>query len=424
MIRVLYSLVMILAAPLLYLRILFRSLHAPAYRQRIGERFALGLPAPGDASRPLIWVHAVSVGETVAAAPLINALLDEHGHRVLVTTMTPTGSERVRTLFGDRVIHCYSPYDIPFLVERFIERLQPRLLILMETEMWPNLLHGCHDRGVQILLANARLSARSAAQYRRFPNTTRRMLACIDCIAAQAEADAKRFVALGAEPQRVHVSGSLKFNVTIPDPETQLPAVLEYIKASGRPVIIAASTRDREEARVLDAFRRVLTRRPDVLLLLVPRHPERFDEVSRLCREQGFRLQRRSRVTSLDQDVQILLGDSMGEMDLYYACASIAFVGGSLVNTGCQNVLEPAARALPVLVGRSQFNFATICAGLEEAGALQTVADANALGNALLSLLDETGRARRMGAAGKALVAANQDALPAHRELIAGLLGR
>ena len=422
MIRHLYSLAMVLAIPLLYLRVLLRSLRAPAYRRRIGERFALGLPERGAGPDTLIWVHAVSVGETNAAAPLINALLHQEGRSVLVTTMTPTGSERVRTLYGDRVLHCYSPYDIPFLIDRFIAQLRPDLLILMETELWPNLLHGCHASGVRILLANARLSARSAARYQRFPRTTGSMLACIDCIAAQAEADAQRFIGLGALPERVHVSGSLKFNVARPEGRIELSPTLDSVKASGRPVIVAASTREREEAKVLHAFRRILTEKPDCLLLLVPRHPERFDEVARLCREEGFVLQRRSANGTLAPATQIMLGDSMGEMDRYYAIAMLAFVGGSLVNTGCQNVLEPATLGLPVLVGPSQYNFAAICAALEEAGALQTVADADALAAAILALLNEPERARRMGAAGKALVAANQQALPAHQRLIGELL--
>jgi len=421
MIRHLYSFAMVLAIPLLCLRILLRSLRVPAYRHRICERFALGLPQSDGEQGTLIWVHAVSVGETVASAPLINALLGER-QRVLVTTMTPTGSERVRALFGDRVLHCYAPYDIPFLIERFIDRLRPGLLILMETELWPNLLHGCHGSGVRVLLANARLSARSAARYQRFPRTTGRMLACIDCIAAQADADAQRFIQLGAEAGRVHVSGSLKFNVALPKGAIELPPVLESVRTSGRPVLIAASTREREEAKVLQSFMQIIAGKSDCVLLLVPRHPERFEEVARLCREQGFTMQRRSANGTLAPETQVFLGDSMGEMDRYYAVATLAFVGGSLVNTGCQNVLEPATRGLPVLAGPSQYNFAAICTALEEAGALKTVADAGELAAAVLELLGEPERAECMGAAGKALVAANQQALPAHRRLITQLL--
>ncbi|MDP6415044.1 MAG: lipid IV(A) 3-deoxy-D-manno-octulosonic acid transferase [Gammaproteobacteria bacterium] len=420
MLRFLYSLILYLAVPIILLRLYLRGIKAPAYRQRIGERFANSrLPASFDPSRQTIWIHAVSVGESIAAAPFIRELqLRFPDSQILVTTMTPTGSDRVTAIFGDRVYHCYLPYDLPGALNRFVRRINPGMLILMETELWPNLIHVCSKQNVKLILANARLSEKSARGYSRFPGLTRSMLLKIDYIAAQAQADFERFAELGADSHKMEITGSLKFNVNIEQEKALSDSVLVEIKESGRTVIIAASTRDGEESKVLHAFRRVLDYQPHVLLLLVPRHPERFDSVANLCTQSGFTLSRRSKHQTVDSSTQVYLGDSMGEMLSYYRLANIAFVGGSLVDTGCQNVLEPAALSLPVVVGPSQYNFATICAQLEAAGGLHTVSDENELADYLVALISDPVRQQQSGAAGRALVETNQQALPLLLEIV------
>ncbi|MDA1369195.1 MAG: lipid IV(A) 3-deoxy-D-manno-octulosonic acid transferase [Proteobacteria bacterium] len=426
MMRLLYSLILYLCVPFILLRLYIRGARAPGYRQRIGERFAnFRPPQKFDATQHTIWIHAVSVGETVAAAPLIRELqLRESSVQILVTTMTPTGSERVAAMFGDRVIHCYLPYDLPGALSRFVQRMNPSLLILMETELWPNLIHVCSRHNVKLILANARLSEKSARGYRRFMGMTKNMLGKIDFIAAQAQADADRFVELGADVEKIEVTGSLKFNVSAEVESGQTDAVLESIKESSRTVIVAASTREGEEVKVLEAFRQVLEADPTVLLLLVPRHPERFDAVARLCEQRKLTLSRRSKQQPVEQATQVYLGDTMGEMFNFYQVAGIAFVGGSLVDTGCQNVLEPAALGLPVVTGPSQFNFATICAQLEDAGGLKTVGDEIELADFLNELVREPVKRQQMGATGKALVEANQQALPKLLDIISRTEGR
>lgn len=424
MYRILYSIVFYLALPVILLRLLVRSIRAPDYRRRLAERLALNtLPANFDKSKQTIWIHSVSVGETIAAAPLVRQLQEKYPEiQLFISTMTPTGSDRVRELFADSVFHSYIPYDLPGATGRIIRRLQPSLLILMETELWPNLIHYCHKRGVKILLANARLSEKSAAGYGRFPSTTEKMLNKIGCIAAQSQADADRFKSLGMDEAKVHVSGSLKFNIELHQSEQVSGSLFTSIENSNRSVLIAASTRFGEEEKVLAAFDQCLPSYPDLILLLVPRHPERFDKVARLCEDRGYAIGRRSRDKLFTSNMQILLGDSMGEMSAYYRLADIAFVGGSLVDTGCQNVLEPAALGIPVITGPSQFNFATICEQLESAGALKTVSDETELGSYLKKLLPDKKRQKKMGERGRQLVEANQDALPNLLKLLEPLM--
>lgn len=424
--RFLYSVVLTLVLPIAFLRLLIRSLKAPAYRQRIGERFALRLPTAVDAEQR-IWIHAVSVGEVAAAEPLLKAILQEYpAVQVLVTTTTPTGSQRVQNLIeslgSQRIGHSYLPYDLPYLLRPFIHRTRADLLIVMETELWPNLIHCCKSYGMALMLANARLSEKSARGYARIAGLTRNMLQAFDCIAAQSEADAQRLQALGAGVDNVEVTGSLKFHQSEPAQDTADPPLFASIKASGRPVLIAASTRAGEEQKVLDAFGQIESQVRDVLLVLVPRHPERFNEIAELLRSREFTMQRRSEARELGADTEVLLGDSMGELSAYYSCAHVAFVGGSLVPTGCQNVLEPAALGLPVITGPSQYNFATICAQLEGAGALLTVADADGLARHSQTLLLDREKAQAMGRAGQALVAANQNALPRQLAIVKRLL--
>lgn len=424
MYRFFYSVIFYAAMPFVLIRLLARSIRTPEYRHRIGERLALNIP-PGkfDQDKQTIWIHAVSVGETAAAAPLVFELQREHPEvQIVITTMTATGSDRVCTLFGDTVFHRYIPYDLPGAINRFLDKLKPSLLILMETELWPNLIYACHQRKIKIILANARLSEKSARGYARFTAFTKNLLGKFDTIAAQSQADAERFIKLGAASANVKITGSLKFNIKAGSAEDSKQPYFAAIKSSDRPILIAASTREGEEEKLLAAFEQCQRVVPSLLLLLVPRHPQRFSKVARLCEDRGFKTTKRSEDKPPGAEVQILLGDSMGEMSDYYGIADIAFVGGSLVNTGCQNVLEPAAMAIPIITGPSQYNFATICKQLEAVAALKTVQDEAELAEYLLLLLADRNARREMGLRGKELVAANQNALPALLQIINPLI--
>ena len=416
--RFLYSLIFTLCLPLVLLRLLYRAWRAPAYARRWSERFALG----GDLRAGGIWVHAVSVGESIAAAPMVRELLKRHPQLpITITCMTPTGSEQIRKLFGDQVGHAYLPYDLPWLQRRLIRRLQPRIAIIMETELWPNLVAECRRAGVPVVLANARLSERSARGYQRVAWLVRPMFAALDWVAVQSAAEAERFIALGVRQSALTVTGSIKFDLK--------PAAGLLEKASqwraqwgGRPVWIAASTHAGEDEIVLAAHQLVLRQHPQALLILVPRHPERFDTVARLIQQAGLGMARRSEDMMPGMAHQAFLGDSMGELMQFYACADVAFVGGSLIAGGGHNYLEPAALGLPVLSGAHRFNFTEISDLLEQAGALVEVADAEALAGQVIRWLDDIGVARQAGAAGQAVVKANQGALERLLQGIAGLL--
>ena len=417
--RALYTLILHLALPIIFLRLLWRAWRAPAYGRRIGERFAVGLPAFRQGG---IWIHAVSLGESIAAAPLIRELLERHPELpITVTCMTPTGSERIQALFGARIQHCYLPYDLPWACARFLARLQPRLAVIMETELWPNHIHACHRRGIPVALANARLSERSARGYARLKGLTAPMLAELELIAVQTAAEAERFRQLGARPEQVEVTGSIKFDLSV-DPE--LPRRAAELRgawgAAQRPLWIAASTHAGEDEVILAAHRQLLAERPDALLILVPRHPERFAQVFELCRREGFTTLRRSTGEALAADVQVLVGDTLGELLFLYALADLAFVGGSLIPNGGHNLLEPAALGKPLLAGPHLFNFLEIAALLRDAGDLLEVAEAGALYAALSRLFADPAEAAQRAEAGLGVLRANQGALA---RLLAGLEG-
>jgi len=420
--RHLYSLLFYAGVPLVLLRLLWRARRAPAYARRLGERFGLSssLQRPAFAGHG-IWLHAVSVGEAVAAAPLIEALLSRHPNLPLtITCMTPTGSARIQALFGarfgDHLQHCYLPYDLPGCVQRFLDHIRPRLAVIMETELWPNYLHQCAQRGIPVVLANARLSERSARGYAKFPRLTQPMFAGLTWLAVQSEAEAARFCTLGARPEAVSVTGSIKFDLH-PDPDILARAAALRktwgITSPGvtRPVWIAASTHPGEDEVVLAAHQQVLQRRPDALLILVPRHPERFDPVWQLCRAQGLRVVRHSDHLAVTASDQVFVGDTMGQLLCYYALADLAFVGGSLIARGGHNLLEPIALEKPVLSGPHVFNFLDIAQRLRNAGALQDVNDAQTLSATLLTLWADPVRAQTMRAAGLTVLRANQGAL-------------
>ncbi|KPA96250.1 lipid IV(A) 3-deoxy-D-manno-octulosonic acid transferase [Pseudomonas asplenii] len=421
--RTLYTLLFHLGLPLVAVRLWLRARKAPAYARRICERFARGLPP----MRPDgIWVHAVSVGESIAAAPMIRALLARYPELpITVTCMTPTGSERIQALFANepRIQHCYLPYDLPWAAARFLDTVRPRLAVIMETELWPNHIHQCARRGIPVALANARLSARSARGYARFARLTRPMLEEMSLIAVQTEAEAERFRQLGARAESVEVTGSIKFDLSV-DPQLLVRAaeLREQWQAQQRPVWIAASTHEGEDEVILAAHRQLLGSYPDALLILVPRHPERFHSVFELCRQQGFPTVRRSTAEPVGAQDSVLLGDTMGELLFLYALADSAFVGGSLVPNGGHNLLEPAALCKPVLSGPHLFNFLEIAALMREAGALQEVDDAEGLAVVVRSLFELPQDARRMGEAGLKVMQANQGALQRLLDGLARLL--
>ncbi len=408
--RTLYSLLLYLAVPVIAVRLWLRSRKAPAYAKRIGERFALSLP---DFKQGGIWLHAVSVGESIAAAPVVKALQAQYPDLpITVTCMTPTGSERIQSMFGDSVQHCYLPYDLPLASKRFFKRLQPRLAIVMETELWPNHIQQCSRLNIPVVLANGRLSARSARGYARFPKLVAPMLKQISAFAVQSDVEAQRFIELGARPETVTVTGSIKYDLQIAkNLPQQAQALREQWHASQRPIWIAASTHEGEDALILAAHKQLLGLFPRALLILVPRHPERFESVHTLCIQQGMHVQRRSNQAAVSAAHHVLLGDSMGELLFLYALADVAFVGGSLIKHGGHNMLEPVALAKPTLIGPHYFNFLEIAQQLLAAGGLQEVAHTQQLAQAVSRLWTSQDRAQQMCHAAQQVLERNQGAL-------------
>ncbi|MBA5607672.1 lipid IV(A) 3-deoxy-D-manno-octulosonic acid transferase [Duganella sp. FT3S] len=410
--RIFYSVMWALALPLVLLRLWLRGRKEPGYRQHWGER--LGFYGADREKAPLsIWVHAVSVGETRAAEPLVDALLAQYPNsRIVLTHMTPTGRATGKALFakhGARLVQSYLPYDTAGMVRRFIRHFQPRICILMETEVWPNLIGQCVRAQVPVVLANARLSERSLRKASRFGSLLVDAARGISLVAAQTGADAARVRALGVA--NVAVTGSIKFDVVVPQAALDTGAALRA-HIGARPVLLCASTREGEEVLILDAFRQARAALPaDVLLLLVPRHPQRFDEVAKLVAERGLHVQRRSGLQlnggpALPAQVDVLLGDSMGEMFAYYAACDCAFVGGSLLPLGGQNLIEPAALGKPVLIGPHTFNFALVTEDALAAGGALRVADAAELMAQAAHLLGDGAARAAMGARAQAF--ANQ----------------
>ncbi|MBE9537843.1 MAG: lipid IV(A) 3-deoxy-D-manno-octulosonic acid transferase [Proteobacteria bacterium] len=418
--RLIYSALFYCLIPIIVLRMLLRSRIAPAYRQRMAERLGFFKGGRSGDTRPAIWVHAVSVGESLAAAPLIEDLLASYpGHRLVVTTTTPTGSERVKALFGDRVFHVYSPWDTPGAVKRFLRKTKPELLLIMETELWPNMLHYSRKAGCHIVLANARLSQRSAEGYARFASLTRGMLAQLNIVACQARADGDRFLSLGLQPSQLDVTGSIKFDLEL---DGELRDAAEKLRQawgmSQRSIIVAASTHPGEDEQILAAFTRIRQSVDNCLLVIVPRHPERFDAVYQLCIDAGWSVQRRSSGIAPGPGDDIVLGDTMGELLLLLSAATVAVIGGSLVNHGGHNVLEASAWGVPVVTGPYMFNFSEISDLLVSAGAMTRLADPEELADCLTELLASPKRRREMGEAGQQVVADNRGAKKQLLELI------
>ncbi|MDP1526762.1 MAG: lipid IV(A) 3-deoxy-D-manno-octulosonic acid transferase [Rhodocyclaceae bacterium] len=411
-----YTLAIIALLPWALLHLLWRARRQPAYLRHWGERFGR---YDAVVPTPTIWIHAVSVGETRAAQPLIAALKAHYPHyRILLTHMTPTGRATSEDLFGDTIERVYLPYDTPWGVRRFLRHFQPSIGLIMETELWPNLVATCRTQQLPLLLVNARLSARSARRYGRFPNLTHSALTQLAAISAIGEEDAARLRALGAP--EVSVFGSVKFDITPPPEQLTLGRALRQ-RIGDRPVFLCASTREGEEALILDAWQKVGVGGM-ALLAIVPRHPQRFDEVAGLIAARGLTLQRRSDEKALAADTQVWLGDSMGEMFAYHAAADVVFVGGSLLDFGCQNLIEPCAVGTPVLIGPSTFNFADAARGAIKAGAAIQVGNAAELVTQARALLADDTQKNTMASAGRHFASRHRGATERTMALIEGFI--
>jgi len=399
----LYSLAWLFLLPTAFLYLLWRSRRQPEYRAHWPER--LGFVPPAQVT-PVIWIHAVSVGETHAAAPLVRALRAHFPqHHLYLTHATPTGRAAARQLFGDEIRQSYLPYDLPVCMHLFLQRVRPSLGIIMETEIWPNLLHACQKRQIPVVLVNARLSARSARRYQWFAPLTRRALQALQAIAAQTHDDAARLATLGAKA--IQVTGNLKFDVTPPHETDERTAVLRHLFA-GRFVFLCASTREGEEAMLLDALTTLAI--PGLLIVLVPRHPQRFSEVAELLHSRATPFARRSLAEHITDATRVFLGDSMGEMAAYYAAADVCYVGGSLLPFGGQNLIEAAAAACPALIGPHTWNFAEAAEQAVALGAAERVDGMTALQETLMRLYTSPAQRRHMSQAGKTFATTNRGA--------------
>lgn len=412
--RVLYTSIFYLLLPFILLRLLWRSVAAPAYAKRWAERFGF-FPAL-TTRKKVVWLHTVSVGEFLAALPLIRQLQTDDGLQLVITTTTPTGSERVRATLGNSVVHVYAPYDLPDVLARFLKRVKPSLYLVMETELWPNTLAACAKRNIPAVLVNGRLSEKSARGYARFGALTKPMLQHLSCAAIQNSTDAARFVALGLPDDKVIVTGNIKFDLNLSDDlRAQAATLKSQLSHNGqRLVLIAASTHQGEDEIILDAFAQVRASSSDcargAVLVLVPRHPERFERVGQLCASRGYSVARRSD-HSWNGANDILLGNTMGELMLMFGASDIAFVGGSLVPNGGHNFIEPAAWGLPLLSGEHLFNFAEVARLLVDAGALIKVNSAQALAEECIRLLENEPLRMQTGAAALRVALDNRGAL-------------
>jgi 3-deoxy-D-manno-octulosonic-acid transferase len=409
--QTLYTLAFIFLLPFMVFRLYWRSLKNPAYRKRLKERFAL-IPKRRS-KKPCIWLHAVSVGETIAATPLVKQLQQLYPeHDICITTATPTGSERVRSAFKETVYHYYLPYDVPSFIRAFIKAIRPDVLIIMETELWPNLIAGCKEQDIPVMLANARLSAKSAKAYAKVALLSRPMLGDLTVVAAQSAADAKRFKLLGVKPTAIEVTGSIKFDIQInATVEKRVDELKTQLQLQGRKVAIFASTHPGEDEKIIPAVKRLNQLDNDFLAIIVPRHLERFQPVYDYCVSHGLSALRLSDRQAVSTNTQVIVGDSMGDMLALYGLANIAFIGGSLILHGGHNYLEAAAWGLPLLTGKSVHNFQAIAYKLQRAGGLLVLEDHWVLERTLENWLVETEAYDIMGKRAKTVFENNKGAL-------------
>jgi len=420
--RIAYALLTYLLSPIYALYWLFRGISERAYLDRFGQRFGFGYPLLADGC---IWIHAVSVGEVQAAAPLVRALARLFPERrLMITTVTPTGAARAASLFGDTVTHCYMPFETPHSVRNFFSATRPQVALVMETEIWPNLYHACGKRKIPLILVSARISPRSVASYRRLLPLFRETLSHGIVIAAQSAADADRFMSLGTSPERTSVTGNIKFDIELEPGLLEKGAAERERLFGSRPVWIAASTHEKEEERVLAAHSLLCRKHSNALLVLVPRHPERFATVRSLLKKQRRNFVARTDGLPCESSTEVFLGDTMGEVPLFYAASDIAFVGGTLVPVGGHNLLEPAALGRPIITGPHLFNTQEIADMFAELGASLVVHDETGLADALDRLFRDRREADEIGARGRDIVQQNRGALQRLLVLLEPLLAK
>jgi len=421
MLRKIYSLLFYIAVPFLLIRLFVKSKKNRSYYKRWRERFGI-FKAPDK--KGAIWVHAVSVGETMAAIPLIKYLRTQYNKPIIITTMTPTGSERVNAIFESSVFHVYIPYDFPIAVKKFLNKIQPCAAIIMETELWPNYLHYCANMHIPVMLANARLSEKSKQGYQRFPKLTKTMLSQINIIAAQTKRDADRFIELGTPKENIIITGSMKFDISIAASVYEKASVFRNLWGQDRLVWVAASTHEEEEEQIINAFDQVKARLPHVLLVLVPRHPERFDKVAQLCKKQGYKVMKRSKNKPCTSETDIFIGDSMGELLAQFAACDVTFIGGSLMPVGGHNLLEPAALGKAAITGPHVFNFTEITRMLMNAGAATMVQNADELARDVITFLTHHDKRVEAGQKGLQVVEQNKGAVESHLALFQSLINQ
>jgi len=413
----LYNLVGYMAVPYILTRLLWRSRKSPAYKERWAERFG-HIKVPEEMQNG-IWIHAVSVGEVLAAVPLVKQLQKDYPNKpMVITTTTPTGSERVRAAFKEDVFHVYLPYDLQKSVKRFVDRVKPKVAIIMETEIWPNLFASCKQQNIPIIIANARLAEKSFNGYKKFSKLIEKTLANVAHVAAQSNDDADRYKKLGLSEKNVSVIGNIKFDITIPKELNQQAEGLKASWGEKRPTLIAASTHKGEEEQVLEAFQIIKKSIPDILLILVPRHPERFNTVKMLCEIKGYQVTTRTSGENCTINTDVFLGDTMGELLLFYAASDVAFVGGSLSPIGGHNLLEPAALKLPIITGPHTFNFTEITNLMNKHDAITIIKSPDEFAEAAIAFLSNPDSRERVGQNAQEIVYNNKGALKRHVALI------
>lgn len=419
----LYSLLTALLTPVVLVRLLLRGLKSPAYLKRWLERF--GVFKNPHFSKKSIWIHAVSVGEVNAAIPLIKELMRQYqSHEFVITTITPTGSDRVRQVFGEQVFHVYLPYDLPGAVKRFLKRTNPDLAVIMETEIWPNLFRFCKRKKIPIVVANARLSEISMKGYRWVESLVAKAFNHTTYVAAQTLFDAQRMIALGCNENKIYVIGSLKFDIAIDDEIKQKARQIRANYPSNRLIWIAASTHLEDDIEILNAYEVLKQKYPQLLLVIIPRHPERFQSTTQACRDKGFvtQLKSHTKLNQIKDDVDVFMVDTMGEMLEFYAASDIAFVGGSISDIGGHNVLEAAVFSLPILVGPNTHNFAEIVQLLEDCGGSFTVRHSTDIINRMQELIDNPELRRQMGSRAEALLVKHRGAVTLTMQMIDSIM--